>query len=208
MKKTIQSIDRALDILEFISESGNKSRILDISTHLNLKTTTVHSLVKTLENRGYLIRDLKTPKYSLGLNCMRLGIIYRRDFFAREKMHKFLIRLSEEIGETAFFIVRVGNQYFHLDAIAPDKSIKADAEVGVFKNIENNCPISKIFTSLDPDLKYDMKNEESEDEINCLAIPFKENNRLVGVIAFKGPTYRFKTSNMIKAYNTYLKNLE
>lgn len=194
---TIQSVERALDILEYICENGNECKLQDISEGVNLKKTTTHSLIKTLEKRGYLIRDLKSPKYSLGLNCMRLGMIYRRSFFAREKMNKLLEELVEIIGETAYFIVRVGKQYMYLDAVAPNKTIKTDTQIGVFKNLDTVSAISKIFNNFSENkmVDYEIDLEESEESINTLAVPFYLEGQLLGIIAIKGPAYRFMANN-------------
>jgi DNA-binding IclR family transcriptional regulator len=47
---SINSVVRAIDIIDLISKGVN--RLTDISNRLNLKKTTTHGLLKTLDIRG------------------------------------------------------------------------------------------------------------------------------------------------------------
>ncbi len=211
-KKLIQSVERALDILEFLANNGNNCRLQEISTGLNLNKSTVHSLVSTLEHRGYIVQDAYSPKYSLGLNCMGLGITYRRDFFARDRMNSLLAKLSEAVGETCYFAVRIGEQYFYLDAIASDKSIKADPKIGQFEKLSNNSAISKVFLNENKEsinqIKYEIDFEQEEAGMTSMAIPFRKNGSLRGVIAISGPSSRLSARHMEISYNLYVKILQ
>lgn len=52
--KTIQSVHRALDILEFLVEKGDGQRLSSIADYCHLNKTTAFHLLKTLETRGYI----------------------------------------------------------------------------------------------------------------------------------------------------------
>lgn len=210
-KKLIQSVIRSLEILEYLAEHGNNCRLQDISEGLGLNKSTTHSLISTLEHKGYVIHDLDSPRYSLGMNCMRLGITYRRDFFARDRMNQILTKLVDAVGETSFFAVRIGDQFFYLDAIASDRSIKADPKIGCFFKLSNPSAISKVFlneskTTVQPIL-YEVDFEQEELGMNSMAIPFRKNGNLLGVIAISGPSARFTSKKMSEAYEEYMRIL-
>ena len=206
-KKLIQSVMRSLDILEFIAANSNQCRLQEISTGLGLNKSTVHSLISTLEHRGYVLQNPDSPKYSLGINCMRLGIIYRRDFFAREQMNKMLTELSASIGETCYFAVRVGEQYFYLDAVAPDRSLKADAKIGAFVSLDRPTAISKAFhaAKTEGSAGYQIDLEEDECGINGMGVLVMKNNNPLGVIGIYGPSGRFNRQQMDNAYQELIK---
>lgn len=63
---SVQSIDRAVDILSLFSETRPVLGITDISRAMHLPKPTIHGLVKTLANRGFLMRIGATRKYRLG----------------------------------------------------------------------------------------------------------------------------------------------
>lgn len=211
-RKTIQSVIRALEILEFLAENGNNCRLQDISEGLNLNKSTVHALISTLEYKGYVVQDNESPRYSLGMNCMRLGITYRRDFFARDRMNQILTKLVDAVEETSYFAVRIANQYFFLDAIASDRNIKADPKIGCFYRIEDPSAISKVFANYSRvsvnTVRYEVDFGQEEVGMNSMAIPFKKNGNLLGAIAVSGPSTRFTSRKMERAYEEYLKILE
>jgi len=72
---TIQSVNRALDILFLFTNTQPRLGITEISKLLGLTKPTVHGLVQTLAKRGFLHQDPETRKYSLGLKIYELGSI-------------------------------------------------------------------------------------------------------------------------------------
>ena len=49
----VQSVDRALSIIETLAEDGEGSRLSDSAIRTGLSTSTVHRLMGTLENSSY-----------------------------------------------------------------------------------------------------------------------------------------------------------
>ena len=70
---SIQSVDRALSILNLFSASMTQLGITEIAKSINLTNSTTHGLVKTLHHNGYLYQDPDTKKYSLGIRNVELG---------------------------------------------------------------------------------------------------------------------------------------
>jgi len=69
----IQSLDRAISILNLFRNSRNPIGISEMAAALDLAKTTVHGLVSTLEKNGFLIKDAGTRKYRLGFALYELG---------------------------------------------------------------------------------------------------------------------------------------
>ena len=72
---SIQSVDRALEILTLFSHRRPVRGISEISRILGLPKGTAHGLVRTLLQHGFLEQDTSTRKYRLGLKIFELGII-------------------------------------------------------------------------------------------------------------------------------------
>lgn len=70
---SIQSVQRALRILSFFSSKNPRLGITEISRLLNLPKPTVHGLMQTLHEEGFLQQDPETRKYALGLKIYELG---------------------------------------------------------------------------------------------------------------------------------------
>ena len=72
---SIQSVDRALQILTLFSHRHPVLGVTEISRALELSKGTVHGLIRTLLHQGFLQQDLPSRKYRLGLKIYELGII-------------------------------------------------------------------------------------------------------------------------------------
>lgn len=72
----IQSVQRAIDIMSLFSKSHSAYRLTDIAKSLDLRVSTVHGIVSTLEQNGLLINDRRTRQYRLGSKVYELGSYY------------------------------------------------------------------------------------------------------------------------------------
>lgn len=72
---TIQSVQKALDILSLFNVAQPQLGLVDISRLMDLPKTTIHGLVQTLANQGFLHQDPETKRYTLGLRLYELGTL-------------------------------------------------------------------------------------------------------------------------------------
>lgn len=71
----VQSIRKAIDILSLFSLARPYLGITEISKSIGIPKATVHGIVKTLVEQGFLIQDAEINKYGLGLRIYELGTI-------------------------------------------------------------------------------------------------------------------------------------
>jgi len=100
---TIQSVNRAIDILFLFSVSRPHLGITEISRELNLTKPTVHGLVRTLADRGFLQQDAATKKYSLGLKIYELGVFLADTL----KVNHLGAQVARSLAEKFRFVVRI-----------------------------------------------------------------------------------------------------
>ena len=72
-RATVQSLERALDILEALASFNDGAGIVELSGRVSLHVSTVHRLLATLERRGYARQNPQTHRYSLGNRVLQLG---------------------------------------------------------------------------------------------------------------------------------------
>lgn len=53
----VQSVLRAIDLLNVVAESDDGLRLVDVCADTGLKTTTAHNLLRTLAERGFLVQS-------------------------------------------------------------------------------------------------------------------------------------------------------
>lgn len=98
---SIQSVDRALDILQLFSASKTRLGISEIGRALGLMNSTVHGLVRTLTKHGFLRQDPETRKYSLGVSNVELCHFFLGGLRIYQVGSRATHRLSQETGCTS-----------------------------------------------------------------------------------------------------------
>ena len=68
----VQSVARAIDILEILAEEGSGMRLSEVAEVAGLKNNTAHNLLKTLIKRGYVEKG-HGPSYGLGQAAIKLA---------------------------------------------------------------------------------------------------------------------------------------
>ena len=125
----IQSLERALDIMEAIYEAEVEGLgILDLSRKLNLNTSTVHNLVKTLTARNYLFQDKTTKKYRLSEKIHYLSSSYLRIQKIASSLKPLMKELSDKTGEAAVLSAYYQNQWQKIAKVEDRKTLKVDSE--------------------------------------------------------------------------------
>ena len=80
----IESIDRALAVLQLFLKEERPLSVTRISKLMNLHKSTVSRTMDTLERRGFVQKDSETGKYWLGLQVYALGMLFReKDTFPK-----------------------------------------------------------------------------------------------------------------------------
>lgn len=95
---TVQSVQRALQILSFFSHRQPALGISELSRLMDLPKGTVHGLARTLVDHGFLSQDEQTRKYRLGLKIHELGIVLSGTLELNQKAAGPCHQLSKKTG--------------------------------------------------------------------------------------------------------------
>lgn len=104
----INSVDRALAILCQYSQRVKELGITELSQLLDLPKSTVHGLVKTLEARGFLVKNAENGKYRLGLKVYDLGMSYSTGMELQTAAKPVAQALSAKYGKSVHVAVFAG----------------------------------------------------------------------------------------------------
>jgi IclR family transcriptional regulator, acetate operon repressor len=106
----IQSVDRALSILEVIAEAGGELPLSGIASRLGLNASTCHHLVASLASRNYVVRGGRRGTYALGPQVLLLaGRVNWQDDLPR-RAELAMDKLNQETGEAVHFAVLRGDE--------------------------------------------------------------------------------------------------
>jgi len=104
----VQSVDRALDILEAFNYNEEELGVTELSHKLNLHKNKVFRLLATLETRGYIEQDKKTGNYRLGIKIFEVANVFLHHLGLRRQARPILEELVGKCNETAYLAVTDG----------------------------------------------------------------------------------------------------
>ncbi len=104
----IQSVDRAVTLLETIAEAGGEATLTAIAVSAGLNISTCHHLLSTLVNRGYIAKVPGRRSYALGPAILTLSAACLRGIDLPHRAEPFVTRLSEATGEAVHLVTLQG----------------------------------------------------------------------------------------------------
>ncbi|TSE01412.1 IclR family transcriptional regulator [Skermania sp. ID1734] len=123
----VQSVDRALDILEIMAAAGGQIGLSELAETAGLPLPTIHRLTRALVARGY-VRQLPSRKYVLGPKLVRLGESASQSIGAWSRPH--LAELVRVTGETANMAVLDDAMAVYVAQVPSEHSMRMFTEVG------------------------------------------------------------------------------
>lgn len=132
---TINSVDRALEILITIYENGREMGISELSEQLGIYKSTVFRTLKTLEDRGFLRQNPVTKGYWFGMKLYAIGLTIGEKMHLQDIIAPHSSRLFKECKEivNASVLEDTGGD-FH-------KSIIVYKETGDGRILSTNQPL-------------------------------------------------------------------
>ncbi|WP_110929152.1 IclR family transcriptional regulator [Bacillus massiliglaciei] len=113
----IQSVERALRILDLFDERERELAITDISKRMNLHKSTVHSILKTMQIHHYISQNEENGRYSLGLKLLERGSLVTGHLDLRNVARKHLEWLSETTNLTIHLVILDGQEGVYVDKV-------------------------------------------------------------------------------------------
>jgi IclR family acetate operon transcriptional repressor len=107
-RHNIQSVDRALFLLETIAEAGGEATLTDLSNRTGLNISTCHHLLATLIQRGFATKVAGRRLYALGARILYLGHACLQVDLPR-RAQPYLENINRVTGETVHLAALQGD---------------------------------------------------------------------------------------------------
>jgi IclR family transcriptional regulator, acetate operon repressor len=104
-RNSIQSVDRALSLLEALAEAGGEAALTELSRRTSLNVSTCHHLLSTLVNWGYVAKVPGRRSYALGARVLYLGQACLRQVDLPRRAQHHIDRINAVTGETVHLAV-------------------------------------------------------------------------------------------------------
>lgn len=102
---TVQSLTRALALLEEVARQGSAAAMTDLSRAVGLHSSTAFHLLRTLVECGFLTQEAKSRKYRIGPRLLRVAASATSETSIAEIAAPLLAELATETGETTSLAV-------------------------------------------------------------------------------------------------------
>lgn len=227
-KGTVRAVERALDILLCFSGTETELGLSDIAKKVDLHKSTVHRLLASLENKGFIRRHPHTEKYRLGWSVLELvSNVYQSDDLSTIVLPE-MTRLRDVLGETISLYIRAGNERIRIQAVESTQPVRRVANIGqrfplyvgasgkiLLAWCERNS-VLQLFT--DPSWPQDLDQneflaaldkvrengfavsiEERESGAAAVAVPiFSRDGSVIAALSVSGPVGRFTEEAMAR----------
>lgn len=123
-QNTIQSLDRAMLILETLAASGGQS-LTELASMLDQSPATVYRVLTTLQTRGIVELEQQSQSWFVGAGAFRIGSAFLRRTNLVERARPVMQTLMESTGETANLGVVNGPNVLFVSQVETNASIRA-----------------------------------------------------------------------------------
>lgn len=126
----VQSVDRALLIIETLAEDDEGYRLTDLAVRTGLSPSTVHRLLTTLEKRRFVQFDRDESMWHIGAQSFAVGSTFvRRRNFVTQAL-PYLRKLRDQTRETANLAVVDGGAMVVLTRVESREIMRSVTKVG------------------------------------------------------------------------------
>ncbi|WP_274585399.1 helix-turn-helix domain-containing protein [Neisseria leonii] len=219
--RRIQSVERAMYILEQIALAGGHIRLNDLAARTGLNKATLHGLLNTLAALGYIGRDGKS--YTLGLRLRDLTLpLSDADEHLRRRFRPLMETLHRTCGENVYLAAPCGTrEYRYLDVLGHDTRHGHPSPRGRREGLTTSA-MGKVFLATIPEtarslllagrLSGRLKTElaqiaecgyaldlaEAEAGWHAFAVPLRVGGQTVAGISVAGAAERLPSAKLIE----------
>lgn len=123
-KSNIKSIVKAGKIIDVIAFERVPISLSELSEQLGMAKSTLHGLLSTLVNIGYLEQEQETGRYKLGVQLFELGSQIANTWNEKVIAHAYMTKLAEVTGETVHLAMLSNGEVLYVDKQEAYSSIR------------------------------------------------------------------------------------
>ncbi|HKY21159.1 MAG TPA: IclR family transcriptional regulator [Vicinamibacterales bacterium] len=126
----VKSAERALSVLELIGQTESVMSFRELEEALDIPRSSLHGLLRTLTERGWLQRDSESGAFALGIRTWQVGRAYLRGRSLAERARPHMIRVQTAIRETVQLAVLEDRYSVYIGKVDGPQRLVVASEVG------------------------------------------------------------------------------
>lgn len=130
-QRMIQSLQRAIDIIDVFDSANTELSLHEISQKVGLNKTTVFGLLKTLLANSYINQNQAGGKYRLGIKFLEKGSLVSEGLDLRMICRPYLYALTGKYREASHLCLYQQGEVYIIDKVeAPDAYLIMSSKIG------------------------------------------------------------------------------
>jgi DNA-binding IclR family transcriptional regulator len=126
----VQSVDRALRIIELVSQTREGRGVTELASYLELNKSSIYKLLSTLVSHGYIEQDTETKKYRLGYKCLELSSTLLESIDLRSEAKPYLEELETLTNEVIHLVVYDQGEVIYIEKLEGSETLRTHSKVG------------------------------------------------------------------------------
>lgn len=115
-RNSVQSIERAFDIMEAVAVEQNGLGITEIAERTGLHKSTAFRIVSTMIERGYLMKT-EAGKYKIGLKCIEVASCFITGLELQTEARPYVSEMASHLGLTSYLGILDGDKVLYVERI-------------------------------------------------------------------------------------------
>lgn len=149
-QNTIKSLDRAMEVFEFLSETQGKT-LSALAADLRQSPATVYRILITLEGRGLVEFDAEEQIWHIGPQAFVIGARFLRRTSLLERARPILRKLMHKTGETANLGREQSGRVLFLSQVETHETIRAFFPPGTLSPMHSSGIGKALLAQMDED---------------------------------------------------------
>ena len=126
----VQSLTRALSILNVIASSPSGLKLTEISKALKLAPSTTHRMLTTLQEERYVQYDRDSTRWQIGIQAFVTGNCFLSSRDLTSVARPYMRRLMEENGETVNLAISEGDEVIYMAQVESREMMRVYSKPG------------------------------------------------------------------------------
>ncbi len=149
MARSIQSVERAAAILRLLAGGERRMGLTDLASTLGLAKATVHGILRTLQQEGFVEQDPASGRYQLGAELLRLGNSYLDVHDLRARALVWTDDLARSSGESVYLGVLHQRAVLVVHHVFRPDDSRQVLEIGATQPLHSSA-LGKVLAAFDP----------------------------------------------------------
>ncbi len=126
----VQALDRALDIIEQLAQSQGELSIAQLSQRTGLAKSTVHRILSTFTQRGYVEKDPENSMYFIGQKFVQIASVYLSSINLKTEAGPSMHEVASFFDAVCYLGILKNNEVMYLEKIEKHYDFRVYTQIG------------------------------------------------------------------------------